>query len=80
MLRAEVFPQDDSRAAIDGRPQREPLSWRVVERHARVQAIVLAVFGKKRETFCETDSLQVLYIHTNSRSTPGGMGSYRPTR
>ncbi len=62
MLRAEVLPQDDRRAAVDGRPQREPLSGGVVERHARVQAIVLAVFGKKRETFCETDSFLV-YSH-----------------
>ena len=46
MLRAEVLPHDHRRAAIDGRTQREPLSGRVVEGHARVQAVVLANIGK----------------------------------
>ena len=46
MLRAEVLPQDDCRAAVDGRPQREPLSGRVVEWHARVQTIIFAVLEK----------------------------------
>ncbi len=46
MLRTEVLPHDYRRAAIDGRPQREPLSGRVVEGHARVQAVVLANIGK----------------------------------
>jgi len=46
MLRTEVLPHDHRRATIDGRPQREPLSGRVVEGHARVQAVVLANIRK----------------------------------
>ncbi len=46
MLRTEVLPHDHRRAAIDGRTQREPLSGRMVEWHACVQAVVLANIGK----------------------------------
>ncbi len=42
MLCAERLPENDCRSCINGSPHREPLPGRVVEGHARVEAIFAA--------------------------------------